>query len=181
LTLATKSAKILLPASRRGGAGPTRGDAVKRLILWLGLVAVVGAVIGPSALAAKPTLERVEVNDLGVADPFLSDVCGVPVTIDVVGHVIIRTFDGSGGPEQVLTLNLEITAHAGDNTYRARDVGGDVTRVAPDGTVIVMIIGQVPFAFTGVLKLNAETGEAILEPQHSLEDRVDDACAALTA
>ena len=154
---------------------------MKRLILWLGLVAVVGAVIGPSALAAKPTLERVEVSDLGVADPFLSDVCGVPVTLDIVGHVVIRTFDGSGGPEQVLTLNLELTAHAGDNVYRMRDVGADIVRVAPDGTVILMIVGQVPFGFTGVLKLNPETGEAILEPQHSLEDRVDDACAALTA
>ncbi|MDF2749490.1 MAG: hypothetical protein K0T00_665 [Gaiellaceae bacterium] len=154
---------------------------MKRLILWLGLVAVVGAVIGPSALAAKPTLERVEVSDLGVADPFLSDACGVPVTLDIVGHVIIRTFDGSGGPEQVLTLNLELTAHAGDNVYRMRDVGADIVRVAPDGTVILMIVGQVPFGFTGVLKLNPETGEAILEPQHSLEDRVDDACAALTA
>ena len=154
---------------------------MKRLILWLGLVAVVGALIGPSALAAKPTLERVEVNDLGVADPFLSSVCGVPVTIDVVGHVIIRTFDGSGGPEELQTLNLTITAHAGDNEYRVRDVGADLNRVAPDGTVILMIIGQIPFGFTGVLKLNAETGEAILEPQHSLEERVDDACAALTA
>jgi hypothetical protein len=154
---------------------------VKRLILWLGLVAVVGALIGPSALAAKPTLERVEVNDLGVVDPFLSSACGVPVTIDIVGHVIIRTFDGSGGPERLQTLNLVVTAHAGDNVYRVRDVGADLTRVAPDGTVILMIIGQVPFGFTGVLKLNAETGEAILEPQHSLEERVEDACAALTA
>lgn len=154
---------------------------MKRLILWLGLVAVVGALIGPSALAAKPTLERVEVNDLGVVDPFLSSACGVPVTIDIVGHVIIRTFDGSGGPERLQTLNLVITAHAGDNVYRVRDVGADLTRVAPDGTVILMIIGQVPFGFTGVLKLNAETGEAILEPQHSLEERVEDACAALTA
>ena len=154
---------------------------MKRLILWLGLVAVVGALIGPSALAAKPTLERVEVNDLGVVDPFLSSACGVPVTIDIVGHVIIRTFDGSGGPERLQTLNLVITAHAGDNVYRVRDVGADLTRVAPDGTVILMIIGQVPFGFTGVLKLNAETGEAILEPQHSLEERVEDACAVLTA
>ena len=153
---------------------------MKRLILWLGLVAVVGALIGPSALAAKPTLERVAVNDIGVADPFLTDACGVPVTIDIVGHVIIRTFDGSGGPEQVLTLNLTLTAHAGDNVYRFRDVGADVVRVAADGTVILMIVGQVPFEFTGALKLNAETGEAILEPQHSLEERVDDACAALT-
>jgi hypothetical protein len=32
-----------------------------------------------------------------------------------------------------------------------------------------MITGQVPFDFTGVLKVNPETDEAILEPHHSLE------------
>jgi hypothetical protein len=38
-----------------------------------------------------------------------------------------------------------------------------------------------PFGFTGVLKIDLETGDAILEPQHSLEGNVEDACAALTA
>jgi hypothetical protein len=31
------------------------------------------------------------------------------------------------------------------------------------------------------LKIDLETGEAILEPQHSLEGNVEKACAALTA
>lgn len=35
--------------------------------------------------------------------------------------------------------------------------------------------------FTGVIKINLSTGEVILEPQHSIEDRLADACAALTA
>jgi hypothetical protein len=39
----------------------------------------------------------------------------------------------------------------------------------------------VPFGFTGVLKIDLETGEAILEPQHNIEGRVEEACAALTA
>ena len=46
---------------------------------------------------------------------------------------------------------------------------------------MLMIIGQVPFDFIGVLKLDPDTGEAILEPHHSIADRLDDACAALTA
>ena len=155
---------------------------MKRLIMSLGLLAVVVAVVGPAATAAAPTIEHIAVNDLGVVDEFLSDACGVPVTIDVVGHVTIRTFDGGGtGPERVFTINIEITAYAGDNVYRFRDVGADVLRVGPDGTAILMIVGQIPFGFTGALKLNAETGEAILEPQHSLEERLDAACAALTA
>ena len=155
---------------------------MKRLIMSLGLLAVVVAVVGPAATAAPPTIEHIAVSDLGVVDDFLSEACGVPVTIDIVGHVTIRTFDGGRtGPERVFTINLEITASAGDNVYRFRDVGADVLRVGPDGTAILMIVGQIPFGFTGALKLNDETGEAILEPQHSLEERVDAACAALTA
>ena len=37
------------------------------------------------------------------------------------------------------------------------------------------------FVVLGVLKIDFETGDAILEPQHSIEDDVEDACAALTA
>jgi hypothetical protein len=53
--------------------------------------------------------------------------------------------------------------------------------VQKDGTKILMIIGQVPFDFTGCLKINLTTGEAIHEPQHDLEGNIERACAALTA
>ncbi len=120
---------------------------MRRKIVWFSLVAVVAAVVGPTASGATPTIERVAVNDVGVVDDFLSDACGVPVTIDAVGHVIIRTFDGSGtGPKRVFTINIAITAYAGDNVYRFRDVGADLLRVAPDGTAILMIIGQIRLA-----------------------------------
>ena len=46
--------------------------------------------------------------------------------------------------------------------------------------MVVAIIGQLPFDFTGVLKFDAETGEVLLEPHHSTaEEDVDEACAAL--
>jgi hypothetical protein len=38
-----------------------------------------------------------------------------------------------------------------------------------DGTVVLMIVGQVPFEFTGVLKVNLDTGEVILEPRHTVD------------
>jgi hypothetical protein len=38
-----------------------------------------------------------------------------------------------------------------------------------DGTVVLMIVGQVPFEFTGVLKVNPDTGEVILEPRHTVD------------
>jgi hypothetical protein len=65
--------------------------------------------------------------------------------------------------------------------YRFRDVGADLVRVEPDGSAILMIVGQVPFGFTGALKIDLATGETILEPQHSLEGRVEEACEKLTA
>ena len=135
----------------------------------------------PGASAGKPTIERFDI-DMTVPDEFLTEACGVDVTTRFQGHTIVRTFSGGGaGPAEISTLNIALTAMAGDNTYRFRDVGADHVQVKRDGTAILMIIGQIPFGFTGVLKLDLATGDAILEPHHSLEGRLDQACAALTA
>jgi hypothetical protein len=55
-----------------------------------------------------------------------------------------------------------------------------VIRVTPDGAMVLSIIGQVPFDFTGILKFNLNTGEVIQEPQHFTGDTTK-ACAKLTA
>jgi hypothetical protein len=152
----------------------TRGISI-----WLAGLLVVAALAAPGAFAGKPTMERVDIDET-FADDFLTAECGVPVTSHVQGHITFRTFEGGGtGPADLTTISIGITATAGDNTYRFRDVGADLVRIEPDGTAILMIIGQVPFEFTGVLKIDLETGEAILEPQH--EGNVEEACAALTA
>jgi hypothetical protein len=147
----------------------------------VGFGAVLGVGVAPSAFAAQPTIERFDVNEV-FADDFLTAECGVPVTTAIQGHVTIRIFEGGGtGAAELRTLNIAVTAMSGDNIYRFRDVGADLVRVEPDGTAILMIIGQIPFGFSGVLKIDLETGEVILEPQHSLEGNVEQACAALTA
>ena len=154
----------------------TRGFSI-----WLAGVLLVALLVAPGAFAGKPTMERIAVDET-FPDGFLTEECGVPVTTRAQGHVIMRTFEGEGtGVAEVNTLNIELTAMAGDNTYRFRDVGADLVRIEPDGTAILMIIGQIPFGFSGVLKIDLETGEAILEPQHSLEGNIEKACAALTA
>jgi hypothetical protein len=139
------------------------------------------ALIWPgAALADPPTIERIDIDE-SFLDESLTEACGVPVTTTAQGHVIIRTFSGDGsGVVELTTLNIGLTATAGDNTYRFRDVGGDLIRIEPDGTAVLSIIGQVPFGFTGILKIDLETGEAILEPQHSTEGNVEVACAVLT-
>ena len=148
-----------------------------------GLVASVLAlgVLGPGvASGAAPTIERIPVDDTFV-DEFLSEECGVLVTTRARGHIIVRTFEEDGtGVVEVRTINVGLTATADGRVFRFRDVGADVTRIEPDGTAVLLISGQVPFAFAGVLKIDLETGEAILEPRDRSEEQLAAACAALT-
>jgi len=142
---------------------------------------VVAALIAPGAWAGKPAIERFDVDEV-FPDEGLTEACGVPVVTRAQGHVIVRTFSGDkAGPVEIRTLNIALTAMAGDNTYRFRDVGADHVQVKKDGTEILMIIGQIPFDFTGVLKINLTTGEVVHEPSHDISGRVEEACAALTA
>jgi hypothetical protein len=57
-------------------------------------------------------------------------------------------------------------------------VGIDQVRAQPDGTAILSIVGQVPLGFTGVLKIDLDTGEAILEPHHFVD--IAEVCEQLT-
>jgi hypothetical protein len=154
----------------------------KRSVLaWLGGILVLAAVLVPGALAGKPTFERITVDDTFV-DDFLTEACGVPVTGHAQGHVILRTMAGGGSaPVQINTLRIQFTVTAGDNTYRFLDVGADHAQVKQDGTLVLMIIGQVPFEFAGVLKINTETEEVLHEPHENGEARLERACAVLTA
>ena len=139
-------------------------------------------VLGASAaLAAKPTFTRIDIADSG-PDPFFTEACGFPVTSSAQGHVTIREFEQADeGLARVFNISLAVTVSANGNEVTFHDVGADVERVAPDGTVIVSIIGIVPGDFTGVLKFNPETEETILEPQHSLEGQTEALCEALAA
>jgi hypothetical protein len=51
-----------------------------------------------------------------------------------------------------------------------------VVQLAPDGTLTLLIIGEVPFEWTGVLKIDPSTEEVILEPHWIDTTRV---CAVL--
>ena len=148
---------------------------------WVAVVFVAAALIAPGAMAAQPTIERIDIDE-SFLDEFLTEACGVQVTTHAQGHIITRTFDGEGtGLAELRTVNIRLTATADGNTVRFRDVGADLVRIEPDGTAILMVIGQLPFGFTGVLKIDLETGEAILEPQHNREEDVAAACEVLTS
>jgi hypothetical protein len=129
------------------------------------------AVLALPAVGAPPTVERIEVDETS-PDEFLTEACGFPVTTHMKGHLVVIESGGEG-------TGLVAVRTANGKTYRFRDVGADQVRRTPDGYDILMIIGQLPFGFTGVLKVNETTGEVVLEPQHSTESDLEDACAAL--
>jgi hypothetical protein len=146
---------------------------------WVASVLVLGVLSPGVASGAAPTFERIDVDDT-FADDFLSEACGVEVTTTASGHVTVRTFEDGTGPTTVTSINVGLTATAGDRTFRFRDVGADIERIEPDGTIVLSIIGQVPFDFAGVLKIDPETDEVILEPRDRSEEQIARACAALT-
>jgi hypothetical protein len=151
------------------------------VIAWLAGILLVAAVVAPGAAAGAPTIERFNI-DKTFHDDFLTAECGVDVTMHEQGHVIVRVFSGNGtGPAEITSLNLALTATANGNMYRFRDVGIDHVQITPDGTRILMIVGQIPFGFIGVLKINLETGAVIHEPSHSLTGGFAAVCAALKA
>ena len=149
----------------------------------IGLLAVLGAllvvVLGATAAAAQPPVKEVIQVDDTFVDQDLSDECGVEVTVHITGRVTEFTFPDGSVLQDLTTLNLQVVFTAGDNQIRVRDVGIDQIRVQPDGTAILSIVGQVPLGFTGVLKINLDTGDAILEPHHFVD--IDQVCEQLTA
>jgi hypothetical protein len=142
----------------------------RRVVAVLGLLAMLLFTFAEAATAGgKPVKETITISET-FEDDFLSDACGVDVTTSVEGQITFFTFpDRPVGPQELTSFHLTLVATAGDNSAVFHDVGIDLVRVVPDGTVVLMIVGQVPFEFTGALKVNLETGEVILEPHHEVD------------
>jgi hypothetical protein len=147
------------------------------------LAVVVGTVLAlalapAAAPAVAPEQETITFSET-FEDEFLTEACGVEVTTTVNGRLTFFTFaDQPIGPQNLTSVHVDFVATAGDNQVRFKDVGVDLLRVKPDGTVTLMIVGQVPFQFTGVLTINVTTGEVILEPHHTVD--TTRACRLLT-
>jgi hypothetical protein len=145
-------------------------------------VGMAAAVVGGAtpALAAPPVIERIAVDDT-FPDPFLTAACDdVPITTTFRGQIITRVLAGGGNsPLELSTVNLTATATSANGSYQFKNVGADLLRQEPDGTLVLSIIGQVPFAFTGILRIDLDTDEVLFEPQHNTEDDLEEACAVL--
>jgi hypothetical protein len=162
---------------RRAAHEPEVSMTRRRLALLfatLGILILVG-LGGSRAIAAPPQVIPISGT---FHDDILSDACGVEVTTAFNGTVRVREFDRQTGLATVATVNVALTATADDRTFRFRDVGADVLLQRGEG-LVHLVIGQVPFEFTGVLKINETTGEILLEPQHTVD--TERACAFLTS
>ncbi|MGH2764650.1 MAG: hypothetical protein ACRDKA_01865 [Actinomycetota bacterium] len=142
----------------------------RRVVSLLGVSALLLlSLAGTATAGGKPVKETITFSET-FEDEFLSDECGVDVTTSVDGRLTFFTFpDRPVGPQDITSVHVDFLATAGDNTARFKDVGADVLRVEPDGTAVLMIVGQLPFDFTGVLMIDLTTGEAILEPHHFVD------------
>jgi hypothetical protein len=152
----------------------------RRLSLVTSIVVLTGLLTPGLALAAKPTIERLEVSDT-FEDEFLTEQCGVAVTTTFEGKLAARSFENrTKGVTEVFTINIGFTATSDHGEFRFRDVGADVTRVLPDGTLVVSISGQIPFTFTGIEREDGE-GNVIFESGGDRGTKqLAAACAALT-
>jgi hypothetical protein len=131
-----------------------------------------------AAAGGKPVKETITFSDT-FEDEFLTEACGVDVTTSVEGRLTFFTFpDRPVGPQDITSVHVNFVATAGDNAVRFKDVGIDLVRVEPDGTAVLMIVGQLPFDFTGVLMIDLATGEALVEPHHFVD--TTRACHLLT-
>ena len=109
---------------------------------------------GTASAVGPPERETITFSDT-FEDEFLSDECGVDVTTSISGWITLLTFpDQPIGPQDLSSVHFDFVATAGDNSVRFKDVGIDLVRVEPDGRVVLMIVGQVPFDFTGVLVID---------------------------
>ena len=170
---------------------------MRRMIRVLILASLSTLLLAAPAMAGKPTMERVAVDDLFV-DDFLSEVCGTEVTGHITGHITFRAFDDPSGTTVRELNNYALTAEfiSAQATIRAKDVGVDRVSYQPDGSIINVIVGnvqsfQVPgqgrvYADVGQTTVHItfdENGEASVEVldtagQHD-DDQLDELCAVL--
>ncbi len=153
---------------------------MRRIVLLAALAALLSISFGTAAASAgQPAMETEVFGPNTFYDEFLSEECGVDVYTTETGRWKGRFFEEDGsGLQFVGTINVSLVATAGDNSFRFKDVGADVAQAGPDGSLTLLITGQVPFGWTGVLKLDPVTEEIVLEPHWVDATR---ACAALTS
>jgi hypothetical protein len=102
------------------------------------------ALVAPTA-AAQPTMERIDIADVGIHQDEVSDACGFDVWFDASGHFILRTLiDGNGDPVRDLNnYSIHIQYYSAYGSVDVVDVGPDRITYLADGSLLLRITGSV--------------------------------------
>jgi hypothetical protein len=101
-------------------------------------------VAGPVS-AAKPMIERIPINDIGILDEFLTDECGYDIWVDATGHVTFHWWTDAEDNtlREVNNYNVHLTFYSESGSISTRDIGADRVTYHDDGTFTVTIMGNV--------------------------------------
>lgn len=122
-------------------------------------------VLATPAAAAKPTTERVDLNDVGIFDPFLTEVCGVDIFFDGTGHIIFRTFTDAEGnvTHEVNNFAIQLRWYTDSASVQTVDVGVDRVTYNEDGSITRVIIGSVQgISLPGQGRVYADVGQTTI-------------------
>ncbi len=115
--------------------------------------------------AAKPMMERIPINDIGILDEFLTEVCGYDIWLNATGHITFRVWtDGEGNPlREVNNYGVHLTFYSEGGSVSTRDVGADRVTYLPDGTFTVAIMGNVTsLQVPGQGRVYSDVGRVVL-------------------
>ena len=135
-----------------------------RIARVVGLAVLGVLLVAAPVSAAKPQMERVDVDEVFI-DDVLSAACGSEVTVHETGHATFRLFtDGAGAPARELN-NYALTAvYSSENgSLRVKDVGVDRIEYLPDGSLLQFIIGNVQsFSIPGQGRVYQDVGRTMV-------------------
>ncbi len=153
---------------------------------WSAMSAVILALAlaGP-VLAAKPTIEIIDVSDPAREAGFEADLlkfCGFAVDVEATGHVIVHQFDGNPRLVEINNYRMFETFSANGKTLVVRpDSGPDVIWVGSDGHLYIALVGR-SVTGSGVIGrtvFDITTLELVSSNGHDLGDFVAWVCGEL--
>jgi hypothetical protein len=140
-------------------------------------------------------MERIDINDIGILDEFLTEACGFDVFTDATGHVIFRVWtDEEGNPtREVNNFGIKLRIYSEFDEVSTVDVGADRVTHNADGSITISVIGnlqsiQVPghgrvYADVGVTTLHITfpdpEGDPVVEVLHQAGQHDDDQLAVI--
>lgn len=117
---------------------------MRRVLVPFTLGVILLLSLAGSALAGKPTIVKESFDDQ-FADEFLSEVCGLGVTVTISGHVVSRVWTDADDNliREVFTISVRGSVSAGGQTLHFVDTGLDKTTALDGGALMVVIHGSV--------------------------------------